>query len=515
MNQAIAPKMAQELLQSLASAIQQRIHPLQWWQAYVLQIPAPSRANALSELAASLATHMSGTHQFAQDLAIDKSLHSDHFEEILFKLLLPIHDHHVVSGNWAAALQMEMTLYAAYIKQDEDWDFYETVFGRLYAPYRSLNTAPQLLTAPSVQTEEKTLFWFQNYSILAHSTVCLEFVESLPMPGRFYVSAVSNVGLDQSRSAYTSRGITPLPVNDQLDVAARCRQLVDLCRQHQIGNIVFVSVPLQSGYLRVIAGEIKLTWWSMKYPLGCLTHFDRLVCNRSIEPETRQIKGMMWRCAPFALKPLPAPSKPVASRSGNALNLGILSREEKLASSDLPEIMSRTLAAVADTHLYWTGRHNEPSLEGRLLHAAPDALKSRIQFCGWVDPANFLNAMDLLIDTPNLGGVVAYWMMSIGKVVLSASDTGSIGALGSRTVLSHHFDLLRSETDVENYFSSRSDRPYYLETAELIPACITTYACRPDLLAEHGARFQNFFKSHLSNMESWSSITYRMLQGRE
>jgi len=461
-----------------------------------------------------LAVQMQGTQRFAQELAIDKSLHPDHFEEILYKLLLPIHDHHVATGNWSAALALEQTLYSTYIKQDEDWGFYEAVFARLYAPYQSQAPALQQVAPPSVQPEEKILFWFQNYSILAHSTVCLEFVESLPASGRFYISAVSNVNLEESRDAYVSRGMTLLPIDDQLDMASRCQQLIQLCQQHHIDNIVFVSVPLQSGYLRTIAGGIKLTWWSMKYPLGCLTHFDRLVCNRSIEPETRQFGGALWYCAPFALKRLPPPTQPLTLRSGSILNLGILSREEKLASSNLPEIMSQTLAAVEGTSLYWTGRQNMPSLEARLMYAAPDKLKSRIQFCGWVEPASFLNAMDLLIDTPNLGGVVAYWMMSIGKVVLSAGDTGSIGALGSREILARYFDRLQSRTDVEKYFSSPGSRPFYLESAELIPACVEGYALRPQLLAEHGARFQAFYQSHLSNMERWSNITFRMLQGK-
>lgn len=515
MNQLSPSSTTLELLQSLALAIRQKVPPVQWWQATVLRLPISSRVQALPELAAVLAAQMNGTHLLARDLAIDKSLHPDHFEELLYKLLFPMHDQYVASGNWSRALQLESVLYSSYIKQDEDWDFYEAMFARLYAPYRSLAPATPQTASPSGQAGEKTLFWFQNYSILAHSTVCLEFVESLPTPEHFYVSAVSNAGLEQSRDAYTSRGITPLPINDQLDMASRCQQLIELCQQHQIDNIVFVSIPLQSGYLRTIAGGIRLTWWSMKYPLGCLTHFDRLVCNRSIEPETRQIKDTLWHCAPFALKPLPAPAHPTTGRSGDVLNLGILAREEKLASSELPEIMSRALAAVPGTNLHWTGRQNNPSLEARLLHAAPDLLKSRVHFCGWVDPASFLNAMDLLIDTPNLGGVVAYWMMSMGKVVLSASDAGSIGALGSRAVLANHFDFLQSEADVENYFSRPGNRPYYLESPELIPACIQGYAQDAGLLAEHGARFQAFFKSSLSDMESWSSITRKMLQGKE
>ena len=123
--------------------------------------------------------------------------------------------------------------------------------------------------------------------------------------------------------------------------------------------------------------------------------------------------------------------------------------------------------------------------------------------------------MDLLIDTPNLGGMVAYWMMSMGKVVISATDSGSIGALGSRQELRTHFELLYTAKEVHTYFSNPTGLPYYLSTIELIPLCVTLYANQRQLLQEHGQRFLHFFRDHLSDMDRWSQITFQMLLGRD
>lgn len=518
-------------IHSLTHAIQNRIHLMQWWLSSVASLQVTARQTVLTELSGVVAAQLAGIHQFASDLAIDKSQHPDLFRSILFDFLMPIHKHLVSLQKWEEALQLESAIYSYYIKQDEDWDFYELAFSHLYTPYQQLGECRQIAPLPpgsithvdkdldhlplDKQPEERTLFWFQNYSILAHSTVCLEFVESLKKSEGFYASALNNVNLEKSRGIFSALGIEILALDNQLDYSGRCRQLVELCRHHRIQNIVFVSLPLQSGYLNTIAGEIRLTWWSMKYPLGCMRHFDRLVCNRSITPELRPINGALWHCAPFALKALPInPDILNSIQPENMLRLGVLAREEKFAASGLPEIMSRSLAATPTANLYWTGRQRNSSLDNRLHGAAPTELKGRIEFCGWVDPSRFLTMVDVLVDTPNLGGLVAYWMMSMGKVVLSATDSGSIGALGSRETLSHYFHYLRSESEVDDYFSSPSDRPFYLASIDLIPLCVEKYSRNRDLLSDHGARFLSVFNRHLSDMERWSKLTFQMLQGR-
>lgn len=517
------------VMKALAHAIKNRVPLLQWWKTEISSLPPESRRLLLLELAELFAANIKVIDKIAQALGVDKAEHPQEFRSILFDFLLPLHGLLVKVGNWDQALGLELIIASTFIKQDEDYKFYEESFSRLYEPYLKILNAPADTAlqrahhqSDSIKTPLEnrlpangaTLFWFQNFSILAHTQLVLDLASNLSGHARFFASALTNVNLEVSRSTFEQAKIELLPIDEQQGLASRCKQLVNVCKSNNIKNIVFVSLPLQSGFLRTICNDIGLTWWSMKYPLGCMPQFDRLVCNRALEPHLKLFNGALWNCAPFAVKPLAAVKQTLSQTSdARDLTMGVLSREEKFASSDLPELIHRCLIAVPNTRLFWTGRKKPYDLNRRLHGPTTDLLEGRIQFCGWVDPSVFLSQIDVLIDTPNLGGMVAYWMMSMGKVVISATDSGSVGALGSPEELSPFFELLATREDVEHYFASNSKRPFYLKSADLIPLCIEKYAMQHDLLKVHGDRFLGFFNNDLSDMERWSRITYKMLQG--
>jgi hypothetical protein len=350
--------------------------------------------------------------------------------------------------------------------------------------------------------------------VLAHTQLVLDLATHLPIPAKLYASALSNTHLNSSIATFEKAGIEILEIDDRQNVANRCDALIQLCKSYGVSNIVFVSLPLQSGYLKRVCGDIALTWWSMKYPLGCMPHFDRLVCNRTLYPTQKVFQGALWQCAPFALKALsPRFTAPPLGTAATDLNIGVLSREEKFASSDLPDILYKSLLENPRLHLFWTGRHEDPNLAVRLGARSDQVASRQVHFAGWVDPATFLTQVDLLVDTPNLGGMVAYWAMSMGKVVISATDSGSIGALGSRQDLQTHFQLLSSSEDVKAYFAFPCRLPYYLSDESLIPLCLTEYEANRALLKEHGQRFLRFFINVLSDMSQWSLTTHQMLKG--
>lgn len=523
MNTPLAPSPpALKALRSLSSALAGGVHPLQWWGMEVSTLPSKVRQPLLQELATILARDMKGISRFAQSLDVDKSQHGEEFDSVLFDFLLPLHEALILREDWDQALELEAVVYTAFIKQDEDHGFYERAFAGLYAPYvpvlkRSfdeVNARIKSSSEASGPVEGDTLFWFQNYSVLAHTQLVLDLTTHLPMRARFYASALSNVNLESSRPIFTQAGIEILEVDDRQHVSARCDALIRLCKERRISNIVAISLPLQSGYLKRICDGIALTWWSMKYPLGCMPHFDRLVCNRTLYPTEKMFHGAVWQCAPFALQALPPhPAPPSLGTDPTDLNIGVLSREEKFASSDLPELLHNSLLAHPKLHLFWTGRQEDPRLVKRLGGHPEGNLSPQVHFAGWVDPATFLTQVDLLVDTPNLGGIVAYWAMSMGKVVISASDSGSIGALGSRQELQTHFQLLETPQEVKTYFATPCSRPYYLSDASLIPMCLTEYESHRALLKEHGQRFSRFFIDVLSDMGRWSLLTFQMLKG--
>jgi hypothetical protein len=514
--------LALKALRALSSSLASRVHPLQWWAKEVSSLPSKVRQPLLHEMATILARNMKGISTFAQSLNVNKFQHGEEFDSVLFDFLLPLHEALILREDWNQALELEVEIYLAFIKQDEHHGFYERAFAELYAPYVPLlNTTVDGVKAPiklspdaSGPIEGDTLFWFQNYTVLAHTQLVLDLTTHLPMRAKFFASALNNFDLESSHPIFSQAGIEILEVDDSQSYATRCDALIQLCKNRGISNIVAVSLPLQFGYLKRICDGITLTWWSMKYPLGCISHFDRLVCNRTLYPTLKMFHGALWQCAPFALRALPPhPAPPSLGTGPTDLNIGVLSRVEKFASSDLPEILRNSLLAHPKHHLFWTGYTENPHLLKRLDGHPEGVLSSQVHFVGWVDPATFLTQVDLLVDTPNLGGLAAFWAMSMGKVVISASETGSIGALGSRQELQTHFQLLSSPQEVNTYFATPCSRPYYLSEASLIPLCLAKYEAHRELLKDHGQRFSRFFINVLSDMERWSLLTYQMLKG--
>jgi hypothetical protein len=522
MNAPTVSSSALKALRSLSAALTRGIHPLQWWGMEISPLPSESRRPLLHELAVILAREMSGISRFAQTLNIDKSKHRKEFESILFDFLFPLHQALIQLRVWDEALELENVVYSAFIKQEENHDFYESAFSGLYAPYRPILRAAAESNAVLTNSESSAqdsiegnmLFWFQNYSVFAHTQLVLDLATHLPVSTKFYASALNNIDLNSSRSTFARAGIEILEIDDRQSVTNRCDALIQLCRNYGVSNIIFVSLPLQSGYLKSICGGISLTWWSMKYPLGCMPHFDRLVCNRALYPSQKTFRGSLWHCAPFALKALsPNPAPPPLGTASKDLNIGVLAREEKFASSHLPEILHKSLLVNPNLHLFWTGRNEDPDLAARLGAHSDKGVCHQVHFAGWVDPATFLTQVDLLVDTPNLGGMVSYWAISMGKVVISATDYGSVGALGSHEDLKPHFQLLSNIEEVKTYFRTSCPYPYYLSDSSLIPLCLAEYESNRELLKEHGQRFLRFFNNVLSDMGRWSSITHQMLKG--
>ena len=96
--------------------------------------------------------------------------------------------------------------------------------------------------------------------------------------------------------------------------------------------------------------------------------------------------------------------------------------------------------------------------------------------------------------------------MSLDKVVLCATATSSIGALASENTLQKYFQLIDSSEAMSSYFSSETEKPFYLSHASLISECIAHFLDKPELLLTCGVRFGNFFRMHLSDAKKSAGI---------
>ena len=224
--------LAQAALQTLSVALARGEHPLQWWEIQISRMLPEIRRIVLHELAVLLANEMRGISQFAKSLTVDKFKHPAEFESILFDFLMPLHHVLVSQQHWDEALCLESIIYIDFIKQDEDHQFYEKSFKRLYFPYQKILSASPIWTISGDPTtrandlevmnlkecgssDESMLFWFQNYSVLAHTQLVLDLFSNLTKKSRVYASALSNTNLDSSRAVFTEAGIKILPVDDQ------------------------------------------------------------------------------------------------------------------------------------------------------------------------------------------------------------------------------------------------------------------------------------------------------------
>lgn len=436
------------------------------------------------------------------------------FELYLFNFLIPLYSSMVKKNKWDDVLNLETAIYNEFIKQDETEVFYQLAFAELYSCYSKIKSQESSLKKIDNQGTP-TLYLLMNFNKLAHVEVLLDYFANLNECSNIYVSALNNNGLDVLKNDLEFNSIKYFTLSQDKSITERYSELIKKCMLLGIANIVFVSLPLHSNYLNIIAPDnIKLTWWSMKFPLGGMKQFSRLVCCRSMVPDTRIFNNSSWACAPFALNGIDNKvSENIEQTTSDVIyKFGVLAREEKFASSKLPEAISNALLTSVNSHFYWTGRTYNESIQSR-LNGATNNINNRIHFSGWVNPVEYLNEIDILIDTPNLGGVVTYWAMSMNKIVISCTESGSIGALGSENTLSKYFLYLSTIKDVKDYFSSTQQLPFYLSDISLISSCIEEISSGKININDYGILFGKFFQKHLTNFNKSSSCIESMIRG--
>ena len=437
------------------------------------------------------------------------------FELYLFQFLIKVYHQLVLDKKWDDALDLETSIYSEYIKQDETDVFYQRAFDALYSVY-SHNNTQRVDTNIIDSIGSPTLYLLMNFNRLAHVEVLLEYFANLEDTSNIYLSALSNIGLDSLEITLNSYSIKYFTLSQGEKISRRYLELIELCKKLNIKNIVFVSLPLHSNYIKTIApNDLRLTWWSMKFPLSGMRQFSRLVCCRSLVPDVRDINGSLWSCAPFAVKGLSSQAINTVLRpvSDAFIKFGVLAREEKFASSLLPEVISKALLISRNSAFYWTGRNFDESIHERLTSADSNLIQNRSHFVGWVNPIEYLNKIDIFIDTPNLGGIVAYWAMSLNKIVISCTESGSIGALGSKDIIATYFLTLSTSTEVKEYFSTPQELPFYLSNINLVYDCMLELASANVNIENYGILFGNFFNKYLTRFNYSATCTESMIRG--
>jgi len=447
------------------------------------------------------------------------------FEFILFKVLLPTHQYLVMHEEWEEALNFELNIAFYFLKQTETEEFAEKTYKLLFQGYSEvLSKNSGRKDTPKRSEKSKLLFLLTNNNRLAHNLLFVNFLKGLKDKNDIFIAWIRDstykgkATKDTVSQDIENLGFKILAIPQSLGFAQRYKFLANFCLDSKVDRVVTVSVLANSAFLKMLLGDIQLIWWSMKYPLGSVGHFDRYVCNRSITVERRVFNGRTWECGPFCV---PAIKKRRSVENSlndinNFLTAGVLARSEKFLSSSLPEVLNSVLLHSKNLKLFWTGDPSRTSeienLRTRLCKDLDIKNQQRQEFAGWVVPEDFINKIDFLIDTPNIGGSVVYQAMSIDKIVISAGEKGAIAALASKEILCSYFELLDSPLSTSQYFSQTPKKPFFLAYPQLIINVIDQLLIRTHLIEEIGRLFGDFYRNKLSDNYKSSSQFLTLLK---
>jgi len=430
--------------------------------------------------------------------------------------LFPAHYLLVKNKLYELALRFEHKLYNGFIKQCEDERFYKWAFHHLYKPY--LETASRKNrsgTDDLRRLRTGTVFFFQNCSPLAHVQLFLEQIESIPAEERdkTYVFAlfpcVDKSAIDKLREI----GILYFEYPSINKITEKFLRLKELSLKLKISDIVFVSMPLHSPYCSILFSEISLTWWSHKFALSTIPFFDYMVCFRALTKSLRKLDGAEWRAGPIGIAGMERVNLSSASLKKERIEIGVLSREEKTLSSNLPEVIGELIRTYKNIRVTYTARGDGSAIRSRVSSRSDDDAGERIYCVGWVNPAQYLNSIDILLDTPNLGGLSCFWAMSLGLPVISTLPNGSLGSLSDADEIGRFFEVISHESDINRYFNAQSSKPFVLAKFDpmLVKLIIKHLLESAEKRANAGENFKTFFTNYLANVRKSAEIQFEFL----
>lgn len=481
---------------------------------YLAGLPAVQARSAGKQLLARVASDLrmlEAVFKWSIDFGGDRKA----LAEFLASFMFPLHFALVRSGQQELALRFELFIYASFIKQCEEEKFYRWAFEGLYRPYVKISSRANKSEFEDIgRVHSATIFFFQNFSSLAHVRLFLEQLESVRglLAANIYVFALFPCSDRASVNRLAELGVPFYECSDGA-LTEKFSKLVGLATDWNVSDIVFVSTPLHAPFCSKILPDCRFTWWSHKFALSTVPFFDYLLCFRALSKTVRVIDGVQWRAGPLALAPLPLGKPMVSMESAKGVRLGVLAREEKILSSNLPEVVGAVLRTLEGIDFTFTARGDGAAVVARALGAGGQSIVDRVRCVGWVNPSAYLSGLDILLDTPTLGGLSCYWAMSAGIPVISALPAGSIGALSDRPEIARRFTIVTDESDVCRYETEFDGRPFVLANFSplLVEAVVTRLVERPHFRHEVGESFRKFFVEVLGDRKFSASVQFEWM----
>jgi glycosyltransferase involved in cell wall biosynthesis len=360
-------------------------------------------------------------------------------------------------GQADAMLVIESYLYDAYLKTVETPAHHTETLRVIEAAFAGIAAEPRPPRPAPPHDRPRLAFMIFNGGVLAHTEVLLSFLSGLgkleapPIEPLVFIYGAAEGGelghrLDGLGVPWQAMGRT-----DPRGYETHYRRVRERLAEAGVDGAVFVSLPLHLAYFcRRPLAPVQI-WWSMKFPLPNFAELDGRVFYRSLLDRKVVIEGRTWRGGPLAVTPPPRPApqavQAIRARFPGKTILGTIAREEKIAEPTFLAAVAEVLQRHPDACFLWTGRTQLPEVQTVFDRAR---VADRCHFVGWVDPAPYIMAFDLFLETYPLTGIMCAWAMAFGQPLVSVGPLGFLGTylepILTGAVAAEPEDLERIET---------------------------------------------------------------------
>ncbi len=338
----------------------------------------------------------------------------------------------------SGALAVENAIYQSFVKAVEDEDHYESAFARWREPLAQLGREMRVpLKAPPAPVSSRTLGFILHAGVmLGHTEVLFRLIEACDRAAvepRLYVLERCEADF-MARAAALGVHVAAFPeagakAGPPINYYARLLGIRERMAQDGVGCAVWVSIPITATFAFALGMAPAQVFWSLRYHPVRLPEIDGYITYGSWAESERTFHGQRWSVCPVPLALDPRPPAPAAvrelrSRFPEAVLLGTLAREEKIASAPFLESVAAILRRHPQCGYLWTGQARHPGIE---RFFGDKGVASRCHFVGWVDTPLYAAALDGFLETFPLGcGITGYQAMGAGVPLLSYLDANTV-----------------------------------------------------------------------------------------
>lgn len=420
-------------------------------------------------------------------------------------------------GDFATALNVEATVYNAYVKRQESSEWFKASTARWIpalaaAARRQRPAAAHAAWRP--EAARRIGLFLHSASMLAHVQVMVETLRAVREIGTRGYAFTVFVCAGRDAKMHAALGECGVGVRYLDEGRAhssyfeRLQVLEGELRRDNFAAIFWVTQVTMMAVMFARRIAPLQGWLSMKYHACAIDEIDVGLALESVVLR-KSMEGRQWRTFGAAADSWldPAQSAPArelrATFPGDAIVAASIGREEKLDSPAFLAAVGELLRTHPKLHFLWTGRLRRASIQDAFERAG---VAERAHFVGWVNTKRYAQAIDLFLDSfPFPCGFTLKEAMAAGKpvVMMRTSESLETGVPGAITPLIEHTADAPAEVreKLRAIFTGERDFDLYLCAAspEEYVAMASRLVTEPALRTRAGAANRAFIEGFLTS----------------